>query len=40
METEPTETSVPEFCDESVNLLLGELVNIRVVLFLILELFR
>ena len=40
METKPTETSVPEFCDKSVNLLLGELINIRVVLFLILELFR
>ena len=40
METKPRETSVPEFCDKSVNLLLGELINIRVVLFLILELFR
>ena len=31
---------VTEFCYKSVNLLLGELVNIKVILFLILELFR
>ena len=36
----PTETSVSEFCYKSVNLLLEELINIKVILFLILELFR
>ena len=36
----PTETSVTEFCYKSVNLLLEELTNIKVILFLILELFR
>ena len=36
----PTETSVNEFCYKSVNLLLEELINIKVILFLILELFR
>ena len=36
----PTETSVTEFCYKSVNLLLEELINIKVILFLILELFR
>ena len=36
----PTETSVTEFCYKSVNLLLDELINIKVTLFLILELFR
>ena len=36
----PTETSVAEFCYKSVNLLLEELINIKVILFLILELFR
>ena len=35
-----TETSVTEFCYKSVNLLLEELINIKVILFLILELFR
>ena len=40
LETKPTETFVPEFCYKSVNLLLGELINIRVILFLILELFK
>ena len=35
----PTETSVTEFCYESVNLLLEELINIKVMFFLILELF-
>ena len=30
----PTETSVTEFCYKSVNLLLEELVNIKVILFL------
>ena len=32
--------SVTEFCYKSVNLLLEELVNIKVILFLILEVFR
>ena len=36
----PTETSVTEFCYKSVNSLLEELINIKVILFLILELFR
>ena len=36
----PTETSVTEFCYKSVNLLLEELINIKVILYLILELFR
>jgi len=36
----PTETSVTEFCSKSVDLLLKELINITVILFLILELFR
>ena len=36
----PTETSVSEFRYKSVNLLLEELINIKVILFLILELFR
>ena len=36
----PTETSVTEFCDKSVNLFFEKLVNIKVILFLIHELFR
>ena len=36
----PKETSVTEFCYKSVNLLLEELINIKVILFLILELFK
>ena len=36
----PTETSVTEFCYKSVNLVLEELINIKVILFLTLELFR
>ena len=36
----PTETSVTEFCYKSVNLLLEELINIKAILFLMLELFR
>ena len=36
----PTETSVTEFCYKSVNLLLEEFINIKVILFLILGLFR
>ena len=36
----PIETSVTEFCYKRVNLLLEEIVNIKVILFLILELFR
>ena len=36
----PTETSVTEFCYKSVNLLLEELINIKVILFLTLELIR
>ena len=35
----PTETSVTEFCYKSVNLLLEELINIKVILFLRLEQF-
>ena len=33
----PTETSVTEFCHKSVNLPLEELINIKLILFLILE---
>ena len=36
----PTETSVIEFCYKNVNLFLDELINIKVILFLIHELFR
>ena len=36
----PTETSVTEFCYKSVNLSLEKLINIKVILFLIHELFR
>ena len=36
----PTETSVTEFCYKNVNLFLNELINIKVILFLIHELFR
>ena len=36
----PTETSVTEFCYNRVNLHLEELINIKVILSLILELFR
>ena len=36
----PTETSGTEFCYKSVKLLLEELINIKVILFLIVELFR
>ena len=36
----PTETSVTEFCYKSVNLLLEELINIKVILFLTFELIR
>ena len=36
----PTETSVTQFCYKSVNLLLVELINIKVILFLTLELIR
>ena len=36
----PTETSVTEFCYKSVNLFFEELINIKVKLFLIHELFR
>ena len=36
----PTETSVTEFCYKSVNLFFNELINIKVILFLIHELFR
>ena len=35
----PTETSVTEFCDKSVNLFFGKLINIKVILFLVHELF-
>ena len=35
----PTETSVTEFCYKSVNLLPEERINIKVIVFLILELF-
>ena len=36
----PTETSVTEFCHKSVNLFCEKLINIKVILFLIHELFR
>ena len=36
----PTETSVTEFCYESVNLFFEKLINMKVVLFLIHELFK
>ena len=36
----PTETSVNEFCYKSVNLFFEELINIKVILFLMHELFR
>ena len=36
----PTETSVTEFCYKSVNLFFEKLINIKVILFLTLELFR
>ena len=36
----PTETSVTEFCYKNVNLLFEVLINIKVILFLIHELFR
>ena len=36
----PTETSVTEFCYKSVNLFFEKLINIKVVLFLIHELFK
>ena len=36
----PTETSVTEFCYKSVNLFFEKLINIKVILFLIHELFR
>ena len=36
----PTETSVTEFCDKSVNLFFEELIIIKVILFLIHEMFR
>ena len=36
----PTETSVTEFCYKSVNLFFEKLTNIKVILFLIHELFR
>ena len=36
----PTETSVTKFCYKSVNLLFEELINIKVILFLIHELFK
>ena len=36
----PTETSVTEFCYKSMNLFFQELINIKVILFLIHELFR
>ena len=36
----PTETSVTEFCYKSVNLFFEELINIKVILFLMHELFR
>ena len=35
-----TETSVTEFCQKSVNLFFEKLINIKVILFLIHELFR
>ena len=36
----PTETSAPEFCYKSVNLFFEKLINIKVIPFLIQELFR
>ena len=36
----PTETSVTEFCYKSVNLFFEKLINIKVIIFLTLELFR
>ena len=36
----PTEHLLPSFANKSVTLLLEELINIKVILFLILELFR
>ena len=36
----PTETSVTEFCYKSLNLFFEKLINIKVILFLIYELFR
>ena len=36
----PTETSVTEFCYKNVNLFFEELISIKVILFLIRELFR
>ena len=39
-ERKRTETSVTEFCYKSVNLFFDELINIKVILFLIHELFR
>ena len=36
----PTETSVTEFCYKSVNLFFEKLINIKVIVFLIHELFR
>ena len=36
----PAETSVTEFYYKSVNLFLGEFINIKVILFLLHELFR
>ena len=36
----PTETNVTEFCFKSGNLFFEELINIKVILFLIRELFR
>ena len=36
----PADTSVTEFCYKSVNLLFEKLINIKVILFLIHELFR
>ena len=40
VEKKKTETSVPEFWYKSVNLFLEELINIKVILFLIHELLR
>ena len=37
---EPTETSITEFCYKSVNLFFEELINMKVILFLMHELFR
>ena len=36
----PTETSVTEFCYKSVNLFFEKLINIKLILFLIHELFK